>query len=144
MQIVSCYTSRRTGLAVTEAFLSQLKSRNAHITGLRTTVFYLLRDDWPIRVIEWTEKDMEGIALFEVDEKSGVCSSLTHYGSGRLDSQSAQRWEKCAVTWSALDLPHLKTLFGAAQSLLEVLEWSVEDILNLYCKSNPPEASKET
>ena len=87
---------------------------------------------------------MECLALFKVNEKSGVCSSLIHYGSGRGDSQSAQRWENCAVTWSALDIHHLKTLFGAAQSLLGVLEWSVEDILNLYCKSNPPDASKET
>jgi hypothetical protein len=144
MQIVSCCASLRTGLAVTEELFRYLKSKEVQITGLRTTVFYRLNDDWPIPVIEWTENDREVLALFTVDEESGVCSSLVHYGSGRLDSTSAQRWENSAVTWGAVDTDHLKTLFSAAQSLLGVLEWSVDDILNLYCKSDPSDASKET
>jgi hypothetical protein len=143
MQVASRCTSARSAEAVTDSFLRHMRTRKARITGLRAREFYLLNDNLPIPMLEWTESDaVEGLALFKVDEKSGVCSFLMHYGP--RTSEHFTPVHNYALTWNVLNIQHLKTLFGASQSMLGVLEWSAEDILNLYCRSNLPEASKET
>jgi hypothetical protein len=144
MHVLSCVTSPTAADAVINAFLNHVDAKGAEIISLRATVFYLLDDNTPIPMLEWTEKGMEGMALFKFDEVSGLCSYLIHYGIGSKVLKSPGCWEKCRLTWSFVDIHHLKIVLGAAQSMKVVMGWSIEDILNLYCKRQAAKASKET
>lgn len=137
----------RKGFSITQSLLQYLQSRKASVTGVRATVIYSLKnDDCAWSVVEWTEgDDGEGMAIFQFDEKSAVYSFLMHCGEGIIDNEDCvRRWERCSVTWRIGDISDLKRLFGAAQHILGILEWSVVDILKLYCESNPGECSDQT
>lgn len=144
MHVSSCCTVPKMAEAVTRSFTDHFKSRDATITGLRATVFYILTGNSPIPVLEWTERDAEGMALFKFDESRGVCSFVIHYGTGYSEAKCPRRWKRSAIIWNVVDTGHLKDLLGASQGMLEIMEWSVDDILNLYCKSRPPKVSNET
>ena len=86
------------------------------------------------------------MALFHFDEKCrrpGVCSWLVHYGAGILsDRTNEARWTNTSIAWGVTDMSHLKTLFGAVQHFLGILEWSPEVALNLYCSIEPTTCSQ--
>lgn len=100
---------------------------------------------WPI--LEWKESDdTETIAIFHIEDQDEPedCSWLMHSGvdkSGEVETE--KKWAGSAVSWSVADLDHLKTLFGAAQHTLGILEWPVQDAIKLYCQTNPSTCSDE-
>lgn len=137
----------RKGFSIAQSLLQYLQSRKVTVTGVRATVIYSLKnDDCAWTVTEWTEgDDRKGMAIFQFDEKSALYSSLMHCGEGVVDNEDrVMRWERCSVTWRIGNISDLKRLFGAAQHILGMLEWSVVDILKLYCESNPAECSDQT
>lgn len=145
--VVSVCSSLRRGFWIAQSLLQYVQSRNARVTGVRASVVYPFRnEDCPWPIVEWTEDDdAEGMAIFQFDENSGLCSSLIHYGEGIVDYENrVLRWERCSVTWRIGDTGDLRRLFGAAQHILGILEWSIGDILKLYCKRNPGKCSDQT
>lgn len=145
--VAPAFSPLRQGFLIAQSLLQYFQSRNACVTGVRTTVVYPFRsDDSPWLVVEWTEgDDAEGMAIFQFDERSGLCSFLMHHGEGILHYENhVLRWERCSVTWRIADTCDLRRLFGAAQHILGILAWPVEDIRKLCCESNPGECSEET
>jgi hypothetical protein len=137
----------KTALAVTHAVVKY--SGNAPVTGLRANIVYPFRkDDSPWAVVEWTEGDKARVmGIFQMNESYEVCSSLMHYAEFNQNPQymnGIPRWEKCCITWTIADIDNLKRLFGAAQHILGILDWSIEDIMEVYCKSNPGDCSDQT
>jgi hypothetical protein len=117
-------------------------------TAFRVSVLCSLSNEdysWP--VVEWKAgDDTEVLAMFHFDSSHppGACSWLVHYGSGILkDSTNDTRWKKTALAWGVTDMTHLKTLFGAAQHFLGILEWSPVDAMNLYCSADTTNCSAE-
>ena len=117
------------------------------MTAFRATVVYPLinnENSWP--VVEWKEdEDTEVIAIFHIqNEPDGVdaCSWLMHSANGvHTEENATSRWKRSSIEWSVRQLGHLKTLFGAAQHVMGILEWSVADALPLYCQSRPENCS---
>ncbi len=133
--------------SIAHSLLQLLQSRNAPVTGLRADIFYPFKiDDCPWCVVEWTEGDnAEVMTIFQIDEKLGICSFLMHRGEGIIIQETAGlRWANCSMTWRIAGVGDLKRLFGAAQHILGMLNWSIGDIVKLYCESNPEEGSDET
>ena len=118
------------------------------MTAFRVSVLFAFLDDdrsWP--VVEWKQgTDTEFIALFHFDDtlcRPEVCSWLVHYGSGILPEPTDEaRWTVTSIAWGVTDMSHLKTLFGAAQHFLGILEWSPKVALNLYCAADPTTCSQ--
>jgi hypothetical protein len=147
---VCCATTLPIAFLVTRAVVMHLQSTKAQMTALRATAAYPLIDDassWP--VVEWKEDDdTEVLAIFHIDEdveEPESCSWVTHTGVGpcKDDDKTQRRWRKSSIAWNVGHLGHLKTLFGAAQHILDLLEWSVADAFVLYCQSDPEDCSTE-
>ena len=87
---------------------------------------------------------MEVMAIFLLDDEGTVCSWLMHRGCGAADAtEDGNRWKSTSVSWCVGEIGHLKSLFEAAQHLLGILQWTPEDILNFYCKSDLGSGSEE-
>ena len=56
-------------------------------------------------------------------------SWLMHSG---IPYTTKQCWRRSRLDWNVADITHLKILFGVAQHTLGVMEWPVEDTINLY------------
>jgi hypothetical protein len=134
----------KTILSVAQPLLQHLHSRNARVTSMRATVIYPFRsDDYPWPLVEWTERDNSGgMAIFQIDERSEVCSSLIHYSEQSLGRETNAPWGKCSIIWRIANLGDLKRLFGGVQHTLGISKWSTEDYLKLYRQSNPGECSE--
>lgn len=148
LALVSVWTTPTRARKIVSSLQKHLTATNAIVTRFRASIIYSLTNDdcaWP--VVEWTENDdTEAIAIFYIDEEapSEVCSWLMHYGVGIVgDSPKSLRWEKTYISWCVGDMEHLRSLFEAAQQLLGVLKWSVKDMLQLYCKRDLSNLSKE-
>jgi hypothetical protein len=148
-EAMSAWTTSERALSVARTLQRYFEQYGVNPTAFRVSVlFSFLNDDrsWP--VVEWKENDdKELIALFHFDEKSprpGVCSCLVHYGAGLIsDPTNDVRWKDTSIAWGVTDMSHLKTLFGAAQHFLGILEWSPVVALNLYCEVEPTDCSEE-
>jgi hypothetical protein len=108
-------------------------------------LFGFANDDrsWP--VVEWKEgDDKELFALFHFDDvnpRPEVGSWLVHYGAGITTDED--RWSGTSIAWGVTDMSHLKTLFGAAQHFLGILECDPPVALNLYCGIEPSDPSDQ-
>ena len=115
------------------------QSRDTHFTALRATPLYLLLQD-PIEssypVLEWSETDgSQNIAIFYMDhEEECVSCNLSWLMHSIIPTNSKE--EQLRLNWSVSDTTHISELFGLAQHLLGLLQWSHEDILNIYCHQN--------
>ena len=145
---ISAWTTSERTLTIAKSLWQRFETPDVHVTAFRVSILFALPNDdrsWP--VVEWKEdNDKELMALFHFDEKSrcpGVCSWLVHYGAGILsDPTDEDRWTETSIAWGVTDMSHLKTLFGAAQHFLGILEWSPEVVLNLYCAIEPTTCSQ--
>jgi hypothetical protein len=143
---ISAWTTSERTDTIAKSLLKRFETPGVHVTGFRVSVlFAFLNDDrsWP--VVEWKEdNDKELMALFHFDDRPGVCSWLVHYGAGILsDPTDEARWIERSIAWGVTDMSHLKTLFGAVQHFLGILEWSPEVALNLYCAIGPTTCSQQ-
>ena len=140
---ISAWTTFERTRTIAKSLWKHFETLGVEVTGFRVSVLFgFLGDDrsWP--VVEWRQgTDTEFLALFHFDDKSprpDVCSWLVHYGSGILaDPTDEARWKETSIAWGVTDMSHLKTLFGAAQHFLGILEWSPDVALNLYCAVVP-------
>ena len=149
LKAISAWTTSERTVTIAKSLWKHFETPGVHVTAFRVSIlFAFLNDDrsWP--VVEWKEgNDKELIALFHFDEKSRrpeVCSWLVHYGAGILsDPTDEARWTETSIAWGVTDMSHLKTLFGAVQHFLGILEWSPEVALNLYCAIEPTTCSQQ-
>lgn len=121
-------------------------SKNAQIKALRCSTVYWFTDDetsWP--VVEWVENnETNNLAIFHFGDpdEPGHGSWLMHSGLSVTDEASKKQiWENSRIDWNVAEIGHLKVLFGVAQHIAGMLEWSVEDATELYCKRNTEEES---
>ena len=143
LKAISAWTTSERALIIARSLQERFGPLGAQVTGFRVSILFAFRNDdrsWP--VVEWKEgNDTELVALFHFDDNSqspGVCSWLVHYATGiSSDPSDEARWSKTSIAWGVTDMSHLKTLFGAAQHFLGILEWSPEVALNLYCAIEP-------
>jgi hypothetical protein len=102
--------------------------------ALRATAVYMLNNDdnmWP--VVEWIEIDGTArLAIFHFDDLTGPENGSWLMHSGLSDDGDG--WRQSQVDWNIADIEHLQILFRAVQHVSEVLEWSVEDAMKLYCR----------
>jgi hypothetical protein len=104
-------------------------------------------DDFFWVVLEWREgESTDVLAIFHIEDEddSDLCNSLLHYGfGGKSDESSARSWIRTSISWTVTGLGYLKTLFGAAQHILGILDMPVTDAMALYCESTPHDSSDE-
>jgi hypothetical protein len=143
---VSAWTTTERSISIAKSLWKHFEKPEVHITAFRVSVLFALASDdrsWP--VVEWKEdNDKELLALFHFDEvnpRSEVGSWLVHYGAGISTDEA--RWSVTSIAWGVTDMSHLKTLFGAAQHFLGILEWDPQVALNLYCGVEPANPSEQ-
>jgi hypothetical protein len=147
--MISQWTTHEAAKSITQSLAIYQETTNAHMTGFRASTIYSFTSNgqsWP--VVEWREDDdTEVLAIFDVEPhvvQTGLCSWLMHHGMGINQSKEPRRWKKTSISWSVLCISRLKVLFRAAQQLLGILGWSVEEAVRLYCQSSPEDCSSET
>lgn len=135
---------------VSNTFLQDLRSRNVRISGLRATIVYpIATDENPWTIVEWIEwiedNKTELMSIYQIAEDSGICGYLMHLGvvSPISKSMDISRWEHCCIVWKVADITQLKALFGGVRHIMELLSWSLNDILKLYCESQVQDCSEE-
>ena len=118
------------------------------ITALRVTVVYAIsRDENPWSILEWCEDDStEAMSIYQLTEGSGDCGYLMHRGVVSRGSKptTTGRWEHSSILWRVGDIAQLKALFGGVCHLTELLAWSLDDLLKLYCGSQLQDSSEKT
>ena len=142
-QIISpACVSEECATLITNAILEYLESKGTQMVALRATAVYMLNDDnvWP--VIEWIELDgTTRLIIFHFDELAGPEEGGWLMHSGVSDDCSS--WQTSRVAWNVAGVEHLKRLFSVVQHILGVLEWSVEDVMKLYCQIPSDDDSDE-
>lgn len=129
--------------------LSHQRLTGASLTGLRSTIVHpFARDDCFWVALEWREnKITDVLAIFHIEDENDpdMFNVLMHYGfQGDETNESTPRsWIRTAISWTVTGLGYLKTLFGAAQHVLGILELSVADALTLYSETPPSDNSDE-
>ena len=104
------------------------------ITGWRASTIYSLTNEssWP--VVQWTENNTDVMAIFKVD--NGVVVCLMHF---REQGDS----KRSSISWQVADIDDLHNLFAAAQHMFGVLQWSPQDIVEIYAGVTPQDESDE-
>jgi hypothetical protein len=143
---VSAWTTTERSISIAKSLWKHFEKPEVHITAFRVSVLFAFVNDersWP--VVEWKEdNDKELMALFHFDDqnpRSEVGSWLVHYGAGISTDEA--RWSVTSIAWGVTDMSHLKTLFGAAQHFLGILEWDPQVALHLYCGTEPLNSPSE-
>jgi hypothetical protein len=131
---------------INRSLMAYVSSRNARIKALRCSKVLWFTDDktsWPL--VEWVEDNgTSNLAIFHIEDPNEPRqgSWLMHSGLGVSDEASKNRcWENSRIDWDVADIDHLKTLFGVAQHVAGMLEWSVADAMKLYYERNTEEES---
>ena len=134
-------------ISLSEYLSSHQRKTGASLTGLRSTIVHpFVQEDCFWVVLEWREgKDADVLAIFHIsDNNPDLCNVLMHYGFGGESNENTPRsWIKTAISWTVTGLGYLKTLFGAAQHILGILELPVADALTLYPENPPSDNSDE-
>jgi hypothetical protein len=75
-------------------------------------------------LVQWQEPelDSEQFALFKVNIRVGLCSTLIHSGVGSRQPDG-KRWAGQSLAWWVLTMDDLKELFVAGQYVLGVMHW---------------------
>lgn len=117
---------------IAQSIMAYVQSRKSRITSMRATPVYLFNSEqtsWPM--IEWTEIDnVWTLAIFHFENvnQPQEGSWLMHSG---IPYATKRCWRRSRIDWNVADINHLKILFGVAQHALGVLEWQVEDVIEL-------------
>lgn len=136
-------------VSLTQYLTSHQRLTGSSLTGLRSTIVHpFARDDCFWVALEWREdKNTDVLAIFQIDNENDpdLSNVLMHYGFGDETNQNTPRsWIKTAISWTVTGLGYLKTLFGAAQHVLGILELSVADAFTLYSETPSSDNSDET
>jgi hypothetical protein len=130
--------SHQLAIAIT-SFL--LRSNSSHKTNLRCSVVYPIgHDDLFWVIVEWKEDDnIDVITIFHIDDgnKPNFASWMMHRGYGD------RPWRKTSISWSVINIEHLRILFEAAQHIMGILELPTADALRLYCDVGSSDCSRE-
>lgn len=127
---------------IAQTITTHPETTKSRITALRASPVFRLpttQQSWPL--VEWTEDDRNGLALFHFDRggtKHGTYSWIMHSGT-----RNSVHWVNPLVKWDVGNLGHLKLLFEVAQHVLDILEWPITDSLVLYAHLTPREYSQE-
>lgn len=145
---ISTWTTPDCAHVVAQSLYSHSQSRGARIVAFRASIAYsFTNNELSWIVIQWRELDeteVLGIFLIENDENPDVCSWVMHFGVGQLAPESEeQRWATTSITWNVSEVECLKSLFVAAQTLFESLEWTPSDALTLYGGADLRDCSQE-
>jgi hypothetical protein len=127
---------------------SHQRATGTSLTGLRSTIVHsFARDDCFWVVLEWREgKNTNVLAIFHIDDENDpdLFNVLMHYGFGDETNENTTRsWIRTAISWTVTGVGYLKTLFAAAQHILNILELSVADALTLYSETPSSDNSDE-
>lgn len=118
-----------------------LHSNSPLKTGLRCSVVYPIgHDDVFWVIVEWKEDgDTDVITIFNIydEDEPGFASWMMHRGYGD------RPWRKTSISWSVVNIEHLRLLFEAAQHVIGILELPTADALKLCCEVNTSDYSKE-
>jgi hypothetical protein len=109
--------------------LQYSQSEDRLITDWRASTIHSLASNessWP--VVLWTENNTNVMAVFKVD--NGVVGCLMHS-------------QEDSLSWQVADIDDLRILFGAAQHMLGVLQWTLQDIVEVYAGVTPQDESDE-
>jgi hypothetical protein len=130
---------RRDALFIARTVVKVLRSKTDSMTGFRATLVDALVNNtcWP--VVEWKEGTDVYVLVIFLFTKCGSANWLLHRAT-----QDLENWKCESVSWNVGHLEHLRTLFGGAQHILGMLDWSVKDMINLYCQSTEKKDCKTT
>jgi hypothetical protein len=145
LDTISVHMTHRKALKIAEHLQNHFRMRNTQITGLRATEVEQFAEDAPppSPMIEWREgKNRDMLAFFKTLDGDVPCSWLMHAGVG-ICWQARRRWNQSSLAWGVTDLGHLKELFGAAQHILGLLQWSPRDLMKLCVENSPKDCSME-
>ena len=106
------------------------------IQSFVSTVIYALENDlcyWPL--VQWREENgTQGMMIFLLEGKQNdKVSWMMHRGQ----SQGMTGWIRSKVTWRVRHMESMKSLCYAAMHFDNVLSWTPEETLNLYCHVKP-------
>ena len=121
----------RDALFIARTVVKVLRSKTESMTGFRATLVESLIDktSWP--VIEWKEGSDTCVLVIFLFTRCGTANWLCHRALHQGDN-----WQHSNISWNVGHLDHLRTLFGGAQHLLGMLDWSVKDMITLYCQED--------
>lgn len=147
MQMVTeCCASLQVSSMIADSITEYEASRKSKIVALRVLDAQLLANDedsWI--VVEWIQEDyLKCLVIFHFDNPAEPGSWLMH--SGRdvgENTHSIYMWKDSRVDYNVAEISHLKTLFGVAQHLQGVLEWTTADAIILYGKQDLSNVSNE-
>jgi len=133
----ACMTIPATAF-LANALLKYVCSKSTRLTALRANpVFLFTKDETPFPVLEWSEADdTTSIAIFHIDPKPKECERCSASWLMHSFVPSGEEPEKSRLNWSVSHMSHIPLLFTLAQHLFGVLQWSNEDIGNIYCDRN--------
>ena len=123
---------------IADSLLMHVFSRNMNLTGLRANPLYLFSDDEKVYpVIEWSESDKSSsVAIFHFENQKKHCERCSASWIIHSFVNTAQDQEKSRLSWSVSHISHISLLFVLAQHLCQVLRWSDQDMLDIYCDRN--------
>ena len=121
---------------IRSSLLQIWQERNIKIQSFVSTVIYALETDlcyWPI--IQWRETNgSEGMMIFLLE---GADNDKVSWIMHRGQPQGSAEWSRSKVAWRVRDTESLKSLCYAAMHFENVLSWTPEEIVNLYCHVQP-------
>jgi len=127
-----CNITRAKATTIAETLATQFQSIRLPILDFRawsTVEFFTNEDSCPL--LEWQEgNDHHVMVLIKVFESDMPCTWLSHTFALKADDS----W----VSWQTTDVHHLKDLFCAAQHLLHLFRWPMDDLLRLCSEKEEP------
>jgi hypothetical protein len=145
-EIISQTTGPELARTITHAFQQLLPSSHSQITAFQASEVYTFSDDdqaW--QLLEWHAGDMEGMAIFQVDDVDNPESynCLVHCGVGKSTLFKGRGWGYSSLAWNVTDMWILNTLFQVARHIVGILHMSAKDVSYLYCLDDHGDCSTE-
>jgi hypothetical protein len=120
--------------------------KNTRVTNFQISEYQGLINDhdieWPM--LQWQEpdNDSEIFAIFKVNLRNGLSSTLLHTGVGGRQL-NGKLWSQSTLAWWVLGMDDLRDLLIAARHILEVLNWPDPDLARQFFDPNYSNCSKE-
>ena len=143
LEVLTRILSERTPIEVVPKLANVLfrlwQTRGITITGFLSTVIYALENDlcfWPI--VQWRESNgVEGMAIFLFEGTHNDKISWMIHRATPQPTEQGNTWQNAKITWRVRDMEAMKSLCYAAMHFDNVLSWTPEQTLNLYCHVKP-------
>lgn len=109
--------------------------KNTAITNFRVSVFKGLNqhNDPEWLMLQWDESELkdEVFAIFKVNTKAGLSSTLVHSGHGGRQP-GGQRWANSLFAWWVLTMEDLKELLVAGRQVLGVMNLADQEMVEKF------------